>query len=163
TFANGVFAPLTHRGFGHFDSDEFTGWSGEGGEPKDGARYANAPARLAGLASADQERSRKAGTHYGASGDPGARTRVGAATPRHHEQDFGPVTGWCANADRRPTPEGVGLFDDRGVRPNPLAPPAVPGAEAIDELYAAVVDGGPPLHDGVWSRATMEVCFAMLE
>jgi len=36
-------------------------------------------------------------------------------------------------------------------------------AEAIDELYAAVVDGQPPRHDGVWSRATMEICLAMLE
>ncbi len=33
----------------------------------------------------------------------------------------------------------------------------------IDELYAAVVDGRPPLHDGAWSRATMEVCLAMIE
>jgi len=35
-------------------------------------------------------------------------------------------------------------------------------AEVIDELYAAVVDGRPPLHDGPWAAATMEVCFAML-
>jgi phthalate 4,5-cis-dihydrodiol dehydrogenase len=55
------------------------------------------------------------------------------------------------------------IFDDSGVRLNPLPPPAVPRAEAIDELYDAVVNGRSPLHDGAWSRATMEVCLAMLE
>jgi hypothetical protein len=35
--------------------------------------------------------------------------------------------------------------------------------EVIDELYAAVVDGVPPVHDGVWGLATMEVCFAILQ
>jgi phthalate 4,5-cis-dihydrodiol dehydrogenase len=33
----------------------------------------------------------------------------------------------------------------------------------IDELYAAVVDGKPPLHDGRWAMATLEVCLAMLQ
>jgi phthalate 4,5-cis-dihydrodiol dehydrogenase len=33
----------------------------------------------------------------------------------------------------------------------------------IDELYAAVVDQKPPLHDGLWAMATLEVCLAMLQ
>jgi phthalate 4,5-cis-dihydrodiol dehydrogenase len=33
----------------------------------------------------------------------------------------------------------------------------------IDELYAAVVDGKAPLHDGAWAMATLEVCLAMLQ
>ena len=32
----------------------------------------------------------------------------------------------------------------------------------IDELYDAVVNGTPPLHDGAWAMATLEVCLAML-
>jgi phthalate 4,5-cis-dihydrodiol dehydrogenase len=35
--------------------------------------------------------------------------------------------------------------------------------EVIDELYAAVTQGRPPVHDGAWGLATMEVCFAILE
>jgi phthalate 4,5-cis-dihydrodiol dehydrogenase len=38
----------------------------------------------------------------------------------------------------------------------------VPRAGVIDELYAAVIEGKPPLHDGVWGSATVEVCLAML-
>ena len=36
-------------------------------------------------------------------------------------------------------------------------------AEVIDEFYGAVVEGKQPLHDGEWSRATLEVCLAILE
>ena len=32
----------------------------------------------------------------------------------------------------------------------------------IDELYAAVVNGKPPLHSGAWAMATLEVCLAIL-
>ena len=43
-----------------------------------------------------------------------------------------------------------------------MPPPRVPRVEVIDELYAAVVHGQPPLHDGRWGMATLEVCLAML-
>jgi phthalate 4,5-cis-dihydrodiol dehydrogenase len=41
--------------------------------------------------------------------------------------------------------------------------PKVPRAEVIDEFYDAIVHGKPPLHDGAWSMATLEVCLAILQ
>ena len=38
----------------------------------------------------------------------------------------------------------------------------MPRSEVIDELYGAVVRGTPPLHDGAWAMATLEVCLAIL-
>ena len=32
----------------------------------------------------------------------------------------------------------------------------------LDELYAAIVDGAKPVHDGAWAMGTIEVCLAML-
>src|SRR3954453_17056171 len=37
TFEDGAFATVTYSGYAHFDSDEFTGWIGEGGQTKDPA------------------------------------------------------------------------------------------------------------------------------
>jgi phthalate 4,5-cis-dihydrodiol dehydrogenase len=54
------------------------------------------------------------------------------------------------------------VYGDVDQHLDPLPAPQVPRAEVIDELYAAVVDGRPPLHSGAWSLATMEVCLAML-
>jgi len=53
------------------------------------------------------------------------------------------------------------IYGDDSVRLDPVPVPAIPRAEVIDEFYAAVVDGKPPLHDGEWSRATLEVCLAI--
>jgi phthalate 4,5-cis-dihydrodiol dehydrogenase len=33
----------------------------------------------------------------------------------------------------------------------------------IDEMHDAIATGTPALHDGLWARATLEACAAMLE
>jgi hypothetical protein len=95
TFAGGAFASLTYNGYGHFDSDEFMGWIGEGGEPKDQARSGHARARLAGLASAEQEASLKAAGSYGGA-DYGGPSAASRATPKH--QHFGLLIASCDRA-----------------------------------------------------------------
>jgi phthalate 4,5-cis-dihydrodiol dehydrogenase len=49
------------------------------------------------------------------------------------------------------------------VRLERIPPPDIPRKEVIDELYAAVLDARPPLHDGEWAAATLEVCVAILQ
>ena len=68
----------------------------------------------------------------------------------------------CERADLRPMPNGVMIYENGAARLDSLPPPAVPRAEVIDELFHAVVDGKPPLHDGAWAMATLEVCLAIL-
>jgi len=68
----------------------------------------------------------------------------------------------CAQADLRPLPTGVMIYQNGAARMEPLPPPAVPRAEVIDEVYRAVIEGEPPLHDGAWAAATVEVLLAML-
>src|SRR5262249_2218012 len=129
--------------------------------PKARARFRTARPRVAVLASTERESSSKAARNYGGAGY-GGRSASRRAAPRHH-QHFGLVIASCERADLRPTPDGVVIYDDSGVRLDPLPPPAVPRSEVIDELYDAVVEGRAPLHDGTWSRATLEVCLAMLD
>ena len=68
----------------------------------------------------------------------------------------------CEKADLRPTPRGVMVYGDASRDFHPLAKPAVPRAEVLDELCDAVFEGKRPTHDGEWGRATLEVCVAML-
>jgi phthalate 4,5-cis-dihydrodiol dehydrogenase len=63
----------------------------------------------------------------------------------------------------RPLPDAVWVFGDDRRERRALAAPAVPRAEVIDELHAAVCCATPPLHDGAWARATLEACLALLE
>jgi hypothetical protein len=71
----------------------------------------------------------------------------------------------CSEADLRLSPEGVVAYTTHGMRviaPDPWR--GIPGRGAVlDELYFAVTDGRPVIHDGRWAKATMEVCLAMLQ
>jgi phthalate 4,5-cis-dihydrodiol dehydrogenase len=57
----------------------------------------------------------------------------------------------------------VAIYEGGTARLDPLPLPSVPRAEVIDELYGAVVHNKPPLHDGAWAMATLEVCLAILQ
>jgi phthalate 4,5-cis-dihydrodiol dehydrogenase len=150
TLADGAFASISYSGYAHFDSDELQGWIGEGGQRKDAARYG--VARLALHAGEEDVKRRR---NYG-----GAAFSA-PARPEAHAH-FGLLVASCDGADLRPTPEGVWVYADKEKYLERIAPPAVPRAGVIDELYAAVVEGRPPLHDGAWGKATVEVCTAML-
>jgi phthalate 4,5-cis-dihydrodiol dehydrogenase len=155
-FEGGAFASLTYGGYGHFDSDEFQGWVGELGRRKQ--PYAQAPPQFANAA---QELALKNARSYG-----GAAYRPTAAQERADQlthQHFGTIILSCDRAELRPVPNGVMIYQDGAARLEPLPPPIIPRAEVIDELYEAVVDGKPPLHDGAWAMATLEACRAILQ
>jgi phthalate 4,5-cis-dihydrodiol dehydrogenase len=152
TFEDGVFASLTYGGYGHFDSDEFSSWIGEMGQAK--RPYARAPKRFANAA---EEAAFKNALNYG-----GASYQAPAQNDLAH-QHFGTIIVSCALADLRPMPDGVMIYQHGTARLDPLPPPAIPRVEVIDEVYAAIVDGKAPLHDGAWATATLEVCLAVLQ
>ena len=151
TFEDGAFATITYSGYAHFDSDEFTGWIGEGGQKKDPNAYGAARKALQG-----DEMELKNARNYGGAQYAGPRTGLA-------HQHFGVLVASCERADLRPLPDGVMIYADAEKRLEPLGAPKVQRAEVIDELYAAVVNGQAPLHNGAWAMATMEACFAILQ
>ena len=140
-FDNGVSASLVYSGYGHFDSDELMGGIGELGQRKQpSSRHP------------DEEKNAR---NYGG---PQFRELVRVA----HEH-FGMLILSCEKADLRPLPDGVMIYGDAERRLDPLAPPRIPRVEVIDEIYAAVVEGKPPLHSGESALATLQVCLAILD
>lgn len=155
-FAGGAFASLTYNGYGHFDSDEWCEWVGEGGQRKSPDIYGATRRLLSSVQNAEAETALKATHNYG-----GADFFAPGGTPDFHPH-FGVVLVSCERGDIRPTPKGVMIYGDRERRFEPLPAPPTPRAEVLDELCDAVLDGKPPLHNGAWGLATMEVCLAML-
>jgi len=153
TFAGGLAASLTYSGYGHFDSDEFSGWIAESGARKDPGRYGEARRQLRVAA---DETAMRAQQGYGALG------AASGAGERLHPH-FGLVIASCERADLRPTPEGVMIYGDDERRLEPLAPPEVPRREVMDELCAAAFENRPPLHSGRWGMAIVEICRAILQ
>lgn len=158
-FADGAVANLTYSGYAHFDSDELTNWRAESGVAKDSANYGSARRALAAAKDPETEAAIKAGRAYG--GPDGAQRPDKAPSDKQHEH-FGLFVVSCPHADIRPLPDGVRVYGDNGIDFHALPAPSVPRAEVIDELYAAAIDGAPPLHTGEWGRATLEVCRAIV-
>ncbi len=119
TFENGAFASLTYGGYGHFDSDEFSGWIGEMGQAKQS--YARKPQRFA---SAAEEAAFKDARNYG-----GAAYQAPAQDNLAH-QHFGTIIVSCALADLRPMPDGVMIYQNGTARLDPLPPPDIPRARS---------------------------------
>lgn len=158
TFEGGAVASLTYSGYAHFDSDEFMEWSGELGQRRNPDLYGEARARLAEIGSPEEEAELKGKRAYGAGL---SLSQAGSDVGTHNH--FGLVLVSCERADLRPMAEGVRIYADRSRYVEPLPAPEIPRREVLDELYAAVVHNTPPLHDGKWGLATMEVCMAILD
>jgi phthalate 4,5-cis-dihydrodiol dehydrogenase len=158
-FENGAFATLAYNGYAHFDSDEWTGWIGEMGQARSADEYGHARRKLSRVASNEEEARLKAAGTYGGE----AYSPHSSKTPeaRRH-QHFGPVIVSCERGDLRPMPDAIVVYGDELRERIDLDAPAVPRAEVIDELVAAVHGDIAPLHDGVWARGTLEICLAML-
>ena len=108
--------------------------------------------------SAEEEAALKNTRTYGA-GLSLATSSLEGITHNH----FGFVVVSCDRADLRPTPQGVQVYADSRHYLEPLAPPAIPRREVLDELIDAVRHDRAPIHSGEWGLATMEVCLGMLE
>ena len=130
-------------------------WIAESGYPKSPGQFAATRAALA--EAPGDEQHLKQTRNYGGAEQPGA------AKGELWHQQFGPLIASCTRADLRPVPKGVIIHTGSGRHLEPLEVPAIPRQAVIDELHAAVFDDVPPLHDGVWGMATMQVCLAMLQ
>ena len=158
-FEDGAFASIIYNGYGHFDSDEWCGWIGEMGTSKSPEAFGAARRQLATVQSSADEARLKAARTYGG---PTYTPPLPEASPPWH-QHFGPVVVSCERGDVRPVPDGVWVYGDAEREHRSLPAPVVPRFEVIDELYGAIASNIAPLHDGVWARATLDVCLALLD
>ena len=159
-FENGAAASLVYSGYDHLDSTEVAAARG----PKDADRYGAARRELSSVRSPEEETARRISTGYGGQASV-ARQRAGRGKGSLLQGELGSFIVTCADADLRLTPDGVAVYSTDGLH---LAPPdpwrGVPGRGAvIDELYYAVTEGRPVVHDGRWAKATMEVCLSALQ
>ncbi|MGQ0836886.1 MAG: Gfo/Idh/MocA family oxidoreductase [Gammaproteobacteria bacterium] len=153
TFERGIVAALTYSGYAFFDSDELCGWIGETGFPRSADDYGEARKRLPALT--ESEAALKEVRRYGP-----AQIGTKAPSPPFHEH-FGFIVVSCERADLRVLPHGVMIHGERERTLVSVPAPSVPRAEVIDEVYEAIVNGKPPLHDGDWGTATLAACIAI--
>ena len=156
-FAGGAFASVTYNGHGYYDTDALMDGIGEMGRPKAPGTHQQTRRKLAAATDEAAEAALKAQRNYG-----GASYQPDTGPAPAAFQHFGPVIVSCDGADLRLTPTGVEVHDIEGARLERLEVPAIARSEVIDEVWSVARQSQAPLHGGAWSRATMEVCLAIL-
>ncbi|MCI2811267.1 Gfo/Idh/MocA family protein [Eoetvoesiella caeni] len=157
SFQGGAFASLTYNGYGHYNSNELMGHVDEMGYERQTSAFDYTRGALSMVDETSETRLKQA-RNFG--GDD-YRREMPASTPHH--QHFGHILVSADKADIKLTTKGLDIYQG-GSRSFVATPKSsVPRAEVVDELWAVVREGMEPLHGARWARATMEVCFAILE
>ena len=154
-FEDGAAATAVYNGYDRFRTADLGYNVGENGQPADLSAYGASRAALRAGGEA-HEQALKRSVRYGASG---ARSR--APAPSH--PFYGVTIASCERGDVRQSPNGLLVYTEDERREMEL-PLGTSGRDNIlTELHAAVREGVPPLHDGRWGKANLEVCLAALE
>jgi phthalate 4,5-cis-dihydrodiol dehydrogenase len=153
-FEDGAAASLVYGGYDFFDSDELHFWVNERGAPKPPDQHGAARRALA-AEQAEEARLRVERYAYG--------SPVGPAPI--HQPHFGLMVVTCERGEMRASADGLFIYDANGKREVALPKsPAMPGrSEVLDDMIAAIRTGKPPLQDGRWGKANVEVTLALLQ
>jgi phthalate 4,5-cis-dihydrodiol dehydrogenase len=154
-FEDGAVASLVYSGYDHFHTTELTGQS-EGGTRVEPDQQVHAVARRA---------LQEAAAHGGDAALKGRGAFTGAqrTEPAPYPSYFGLAVVSCERGDIRQTPRGLTVYGDQERWDVPLTPGIAGRDLMVSELYAAVVEGVPPLHTARWAKATLEVSLSVLE
>jgi phthalate 4,5-cis-dihydrodiol dehydrogenase len=150
-FANGVAASLVYSGYDFFDSDELHFWVSERGSVKQPAHGASRRALRARQGPEAALRTSSVGYGSPDQGEP------------PHQPHFGVTIATCAQGDLRASADGVFIYDEAGKREVALSDGGRYSGRlnVLDDMRAAIATGRPPVHDGRWGKATLEVALAI--
>ena len=160
-FESGAAASMVYSGYDRFDSDEFFGWVGEGGQDKPGDTHGQTRARLKGVTGEEEKARRTSAFGY----KPSAEISGGrfAAPDNLREGHFGVMVVSCEGGDMRPTPDGIAIYDDDGARhvEIPAGKYLASRPAVVQELANAISGKAPARRDGQWGRASLEAALAI--
>ena len=149
-FANGATASLVYSGYDHFDSDEWHFGIAERGSPK---QIAHGAARRSLAKATDEAKARTETFAYGAA--------KGDLPP--HQPHFGVTIVTCAEGDMRASADGITIYIATAcVRCRSRAAVACPAGARCWTTCVWRFSGSPPVHNGRWGKANVEVALAML-
>jgi len=165
-FDDGTPATISYNGYGYFDTSELTWGIGNRMYGAD-ERIAVRRALLQGGINADDA---KEGMRFGANvtdvfSQGSAWDNTSSVGTRAHIRWFGITVASFERGDIRQSPNGIYIYiyDDDGMRELPVEGGRGVGLLEIKEMYEAVIDGKPLVHDGRWALATTEVGEAIMQ
>jgi phthalate 4,5-cis-dihydrodiol dehydrogenase len=157
-FEDGMPATAVFDSYGHFDSAALTYDIGLGGKTRTMETNLSAHRQARSFANAAEEHAWKNSRRIG-----GSRVKLDHDTPPDKHQMFGLTIVSCEHGAVRQTPDGVMVYGEEAWHEVKI-PPRMYTANELDMMYEAWANDAPlPNHDGVWGKATTELCLALLQ
>ncbi len=160
-FENGATTNAVYSGNDHFNSREFTHRVDEGDAWPDRPEYARSRRALIQAGDKATEIEMKRSRRFGGSG----RAEQEARTQGRPSGWLlgGPFVASFDEGDVRFTSDGITVYGQTEKHDIPM-PTDLDGREAIiQEFHNAVIEGRPPVNDGRWGKATVEVLLSLFE
>jgi phthalate 4,5-cis-dihydrodiol dehydrogenase len=149
-FVDGTTATAVYSGYGYMSTMELCGDVSEWGflEPIDQRALVRRP--MAGSSVADELEAK--------------RQRAKGAIPSSapFQPTFGLTLVSCERGDIRQSPRGLYVYTAKGREEVVLPADKSPRHLVLDELYDVLTRKRPPIHDGRWGLANLEVCLAAI-
>jgi phthalate 4,5-cis-dihydrodiol dehydrogenase len=162
-FENGVPATIVYNGYGYFDTSELT-WSIGNRMYSDAERVAVRRALREGRI---DNNIAKEGMRFGAAAKDASSIGTGASPTSKGARSsihwFGLTVASFERGDIRQSPDGIYVYSDAGRSEVPVFGGRGTGTLEIKEMYEAVFENKPIVHDGRWALATLEVGSAIAE
>jgi phthalate 4,5-cis-dihydrodiol dehydrogenase len=156
-FEDGTAATAVYNGYDHFHTTELTFDIGEGGPLKKSDSYAQSRRMIRETSSQTEEVALKVAAGYG-----GNRVKNYDNTEKNHPF-FGLTVVSCEKGDIRQHPDGLIVYAEEKKFILPISKEETGRFNVIDELYRAVAKDEPPLHDGYWAKANLEICIKAIQ
>lgn len=146
-FENGAVGTAVYNGYGGFSSMDLVQDISEWGHHQPAAQR---PQHARDATPDDEMKAKRAR----------AATAIPALAP--HQPHFGLTLVSCERGDIRQSPDGLWVYTAEGVREVAVPLDRSPRDRVLDEWQAAIAGSAPPVHDGRWGLANLEVCVAAL-
>jgi phthalate 4,5-cis-dihydrodiol dehydrogenase len=150
-FADGTTATAVYNGYGYFSAMELCADVTEWGFIETIEQRTPVTRPSAGRSAADELQAKR------------QRAKSAIPTSAPFQPTFGLTIVSCERGDVRQSPRGLYIYSAEGRREEILPTDKSPRDLVLDEFHDAITGARPPVHDGRWGLANLEVCVAAIE
>jgi phthalate 4,5-cis-dihydrodiol dehydrogenase len=150
-FADGATATAVYNGYGYFSAMELCADVTEWGFIETVEQRTPVTRPSAGRSAADELQAKR------------LRAKNAIPTSAPFQPTFGLTIVSCERGDIRQSPRGLYIYSADGRREVLLPTDRSPRDLVLDEFHDAITGARPPVHDGRWGLANLEVCIAAIE
>ncbi|MPZ38060.1 MAG: gfo/Idh/MocA family oxidoreductase [Rhizobiales bacterium] len=150
-FVDGTTATAVYNGYGYFSAMELCGDVTEWGFIETVEQRTPVTRSSAGRSAADELQAKRQR----------AKGAIPASAP--FQPTFGLTVVSCERGDVRQSPRGLYVYSADGRNEIVLPTDKSPRDLVLDEFHDAMTGARPPVHDGRWGLANLEICIAAID